>query len=145
MASRWTTVAAAMLFGTAVGGCAGSNVPDPPSGVREAASVAPSDLGSATSGDTNLDGEADQGAALTAKELCGFLADETPKVIDLKPAEYAYATFGGALLAFYTDKGLLTDIDGADIDALAAEGCPSAAAKLLPVLGASSFEALLSK
>ncbi len=81
---------------------------------------------------------------MTADALCGFLADETPKVIDLQPAEYAYATFGGALLTFYTDKGLLTDIDGADIDALAAKGCPESAAKLLPVLGASSFEKLLS-
>ncbi|MEO7422245.1 MAG: hypothetical protein ABIU87_07615 [Ornithinibacter sp.] len=145
MASGWTTVAAVVLISTGPGGCAGSDVAGTPGAVREAASAAPSDLGAATAGDANLDGQADTGAALSADELCGFLAEETPKVIDLKPAEYAAATFGGALFTFYTGQGLLTDIDGAGIDALAAEGCPDAAAALLPVLGASSFEELLSR
>ncbi len=145
MASRWTAAAAMVLIGTGLGGCGGSGASDSPAVVSEAASVAPSDLEGATSGDADLDGQADEGAAMTAEELCGFLADETPKVIDLRPAEYAYATFGGALFAFYTDQGLLTDIDGADIDALSAEGCPGAAAELLPVLGADSFQELLSQ
>ncbi|MEO6789328.1 MAG: hypothetical protein ABI249_01925 [Ornithinibacter sp.] len=145
MASRWTTVAAFVLVCTGLGACGGSDDPGTPGAVKDAASVAPSDLGAATSGDANLDGQTDAGAALGADELCGFLAEETPKVIDVKPAEYAAASFGGALFTFYTSKGLLTDIDGAGIDALAAEGCPDAAATLLPALGASSFEELLSR
>ena len=144
MASRWSTVAVLLMIGTGLGGCASSDDLGTPGAVTEAASLLPTDLTRATSGDTNLDGKADAGKAMTADELCGFLAEQTPKVIDLRPAEYAYATFGGALLSFYSGKGLLTDIDGADIDALAAKGCPEKAAKLLPVLGASSFEKLLS-
>ena len=145
MASRWTTVAVILLIGSGLGGCGSSDDTGTPGAVTQAASLVPTDLARATSGDTNLDGKADAGKAMTAEELCGFLAEQTPKVIDLKPAEYAYATFGGALLSFYSNKGLLTDIDGADIDALAAQGCPEKAAELLPVLGASSFEKLLSQ
>ena len=145
MASRWTAVAAIVLIATGLGGCGGSDSADTSDAAKDAASVVPSDLEQATSGDTNLDGEADQGAALTPEEFCGFLADETPKVVKLQPAEYAAATFGSALFAFYTDNGLLTDIDGADMDALAAQGCPDETGKLLPVLGASSFDDLLSQ
>ncbi|WP_139142601.1 hypothetical protein [Humibacillus sp. DSM 29435] len=145
MASRWATAAVILLIGAGLGGCGNGDSPSTSSAVTAAVSIVPTDLARATSGDTNLDGAADAGKAMTADDLCGFLADETPKVIDLKPAEYAYATFGGALLTFYSGKGLLTDIDGADIDALAAKGCPEKAATLLPVLGASSFEKLLSQ
>ncbi|MEO5743894.1 MAG: hypothetical protein ABIQ53_04795 [Terracoccus sp.] len=145
MASRRTTVAVILLIGAGLGGCGNVDDSATPGAVTQAASLVPTDLARATSGDTNLDGKADAGKAMTADELCGFLATETPKVIDLQPAEYAYATFGGALLSFYSGKGLLTDIDGADIDALAAKGCPEKAAELLPVLGASSFEKLLSQ
>ena len=144
MASRWTTMAVLLMIGTGLGGCASGDDSATPGAVTEAASKLPTDLARATSGDTDLDGKADAGKAMTADELCGFLTEQTPKVIDLKPAEYAYATFGGALLSFYSSKGLLTDIDGADIDALTAQGCPEKAATLLPVLGASSFEKLLS-
>ncbi len=145
MTTRWTVLAAIVLIATGLGGCGGSDSSDPAPAVRDAASVAPADPSDATSGDADLDGEADAGAALTADEFCGFLAEETPKVQDLQPAEYAAATFGGALFTFYTDQGLLTDIDGADMDALAAEGCPDAAERLWPVLGATSFEQLLSQ
>ncbi len=126
-------------------GCGGSDSKETPDAVEDAASVVPSDLESAVSGDADLDGEADAGAALTADQFCGFITEETPKVIDVQPAEYAAATFGTAVFAFYSDNGLMTDIDGADMDAPAAEGCPDAAAKLLPALGASSFEAVLSQ
>jgi len=148
MTSRRTTTAAVVLLGALLAGCGGSDDPDTSDGsgaADEAASKVPGDLDAATSGDADLDGEADAGAEMTADELCGFLEEETPKVVDLQPAEYAAATFGGAVFAFYTDQGLLTDIDGAEMDALAAEGCPDAAARLLPVLGASSFEELLSR
>lgn len=145
MISRWATVAGILLMGTGLGGCGNVAESGPSGAVTEAASLVPTNLARATSGDTDLDRTADAGKAMNADELCGFLADETPKVIDLQPAEYAHATFGGALLKFYTGKGLLTDIDGAAIDALAAKGCPEKAAKLLPVLGASSFERLLAK
>lgn len=141
MTSRWTAAAAIVLVGFALTGCGGSD--DPGSAAEEAASIVPSDLSAAASGDADLDGEADEGAALTADEFCGFLAEETPQVVDLQPAEYAAATFGTAVFSFYTDHGLLTDIDGADMDALAAEGCPDAAAALLPVLGVTSFAELL--
>ena len=77
--------------------------------------------------------------------LCGFLRDESPKVVDLQPAEYAAATFGSALFAFYSEQGLLTDIDGAEIDTLAAQGCPGVTATLLVPLGATSFADLLSR
>ncbi|MGD9959271.1 hypothetical protein [Nocardioides sp.] len=142
MGSRWTAVAMIMLVVVGLGGCGGSDDSTP---TDEAASVVPTELTDAVSGDADLDGEADQGAALTADEFCGFLAEETPKVVDLQPAEYAAATFGSAVFAFYTDKGLLTDIDGADMDVLAAEGCPDASAELLPALGASTFADLLSQ
>ncbi|MEO7446945.1 MAG: hypothetical protein ABI336_01620 [Humibacillus sp.] len=145
MTSRWTTVAAAALIGAALSGCGGTEAAGPSSAVQSAIGVLATDLTKATSGDTNLDGTADAGAALTPEAFCGFLAAETPKVIDLKPAEYAYATFGGALISFYTDKGLLTDIDGAGMDSLAAKGCPEAAAKVLPVMGATTFAQLLSR
>lgn len=145
MASRWIAVAAIVLVGCGLTGCAGADDADPPTAIDNAASAVPSDLGDATSGDANLDGEADEGAAMTAEAFCGFLAEETPNVIDLVPAEYAAAVFGSALFTFYSENGLLTDIDGADMDALAAEGCPDAAAQLLPVLGADSFEQLNSQ
>lgn len=145
MASRWTTVAAIVLVGVGLTACGGSDSKDTSDAAKAAASVLPSDLESAVSGDADLDGEADAGAALTPDQFCGFLTDETPKVIDLQPAEYAAATFGSDVFAFYSDNGLLTDIDGADMDALAAKGCPDAAAKILPVLGGTSFEDVLSQ
>ena len=145
MASRWTAVAAIVLIGAGLTGCGGSDSTETSDAAKAAASVVPSDLESAASADADLDGEADAGAALTADEFCGFLADETPQVIDLQPAEYAAATFGSAVFNFYTDQGLITDIDGADMDALAAEGCPEAAAKILPALGATTFEEVLSQ
>lgn len=145
MTSRWTALAAMVLIGGGLGGCGGSANSDTPPALRDAASVLPSDLSQAASGDANLDGKADKGAALTPAEFCGFLAKESPEVIDKQPAEYTAATFNSALFTFYTDHGLLTDIDGVVMDALAAKGCPKAAAELLPVLGASSFAELLSR
>lgn len=145
MASRWLAGAALILVTTGLAGCGSSDRDARPDAAKSAASALPSDLAEATSGDADLDGQADSGAGLTPAEFCGFLAKESPEVVDLQPAEYAAATFGGALLAFYTDKGLITDIDGADMDALVARGCPDATATLLPVLGASSFEDLLSR
>ncbi|MCU1537588.1 MAG: hypothetical protein JWP82_1939 [Humibacillus sp.] len=145
MASRWTTAAAVALVGAALAGCGSTDTPTPSSAVKSAIQLVPTDLAQATSGDTNLDGTADAGAALTPEEFCGFLAKETPKVINLQPAEYAYATFGGAVVTFYTSKGLLTDIDGAGMDALAAKGCPDKAATLLPALGAKTFQELFSR
>ena len=132
------------LGAPALGGC-GSSGQDTPPAVEKAASAVPSDLGKATSGDTDLDGQADAGKALTPTQLCGFLETETPKVVDLQPAEYAAATFGSALFTFYSDQGLLTDIDGAEMDTLAAQGCPDAAATVLRPLGATSFADLLSR
>ena len=142
---RATAVAAATLLLAALGACGGSDDPDVPEVVESAGSAVPSDIDDATSGDVDLDGEADEGAALTSDQLCGFLVEETPEVIDLQPAEYAAATFGSALFSFYSEQGLMTDIDGGDIDALAAEGCPEEAATLLTALGADSFEELLSQ
>lgn len=144
MTLRLTTAAAIAVMAMSLTGCASSGAADPPTVIDDAASALPTDLGDATSGDEDLDGEADAGAALTSEQFCGFLAEETPEVVDLAPPEYAAATFGSALFGFYTDNGLLTDIDGADMDALAAEGCPEAAAELLPVLGADSFATLFS-
>lgn len=145
MTSRWTAAAVILLVAIALGGCGSSEESGAGDATEGAASSVPSDLEQATSGDQDLDGESDEGAALTAQEFCGFLAQETPEVVDLQPAEYAAATFGSAVLELYTAKGLLTDIDGADMDALAAEGCPDRASTLLPALGATSFEDLLSR
>ena len=117
------TVVLVALGGLGLGGC-GTAAEDAPPAVQDAARSVPSDVGEATSGDRDLDGQADAGKALTPAQLCGFLKAESPKVVDLQPAEYAAATFGSALFAFYSEQGLLTDIDGAEIDALAAQGCP---------------------
>jgi hypothetical protein len=144
MTSPRVALAGIVLVGATAAGCGGSDEPDGAATQDAAAPVLPSDVANATSGDADLDGEADAGAELTPDELCGFLAEETPEVVHLQPAEYAAATFGGALFDFYSEQGLLTDIDGADMDALVAEGCPDAAAELLPALGASSFAELLS-
>ncbi|MEO9325707.1 hypothetical protein ABFT23_19605 [Nocardioides sp. C4-1] len=137
---RWSAAAAIVLVGMALSACGGS---DDGGGDDGAPSTAATDLAGgvddATSGDTDLDGEADAGAELTPEAFCGFLAETAPDVVGLQPAEFAAAQFGTQLVAFYADEGLLTDIDGADMDALAAEGCPEAAADLLPALGASSF------
>ena len=137
-------VAALVLMGSALAGCGGtdddSGAVDTPAVVSEAASAVPSDLTDAASADADLDGEADAGSELSAEAFCGFLAEETPKVVDLQPAEYAAAEFGSALVNFYAEQGLITDIDGAEMDSLAAEGCPEAAAAVLPALGATSFE-----
>lgn len=146
MGARTTnaTVVLVALAGLGLAGC-GSSTADTPPAVQEAVTSVPSDLGEAISGDRDLDGHADAGKALTPTRLCGFLRAETPEVVDLQPAEYAAAAFGSALFAFYTDHGLLTDIDGAEIDTLAAKGCPQVAATLLVPLGASSFADLLSR
>lgn len=144
MRRRLAPAAAVLLLAT-LGACGGQDEADRPESVDEAASVVPTDLDDATSGDTDLDGEADEGAALDAGQLCAFLEKEVPEVRGLQPAEYAAAIFGSDLFAFYTEQGLLTDIDGADIDALAAEGCPDSAATLLEVLDAATFEELLSQ
>lgn len=145
MGARTTaaTVVLVVLGGLGLGGC-GVAADDPPPAVEHAASAVPTDLGQATSGDSDLDGQADAGKALAPTQLCGFLRGETPKVVDLQPAEYA-ATFGSALFAFYSEQGLLTDIDGAAIDTLAAKGCPQVAATLLEPLGAPTFADLLSR
>ncbi|WP_134766541.1 hypothetical protein [Nocardioides sp. 1609] len=141
MTVRRTALAATLLIGTTLlAGCGGDDEPE-----ADAASALPSALDPGTSGDVDLDGEADAGAEMTAAELCGFIAEQAPKVADLQPAEYAAATFGSALFVFYTDHGLLTDIDGAEMDALVAEGCPEEAAALLPSLDAASFAELLSR
>ena len=142
--ARAAAATVVLVAGLGLAGC-GSTSRDTPPAVREAATSVPSDLSGATSGDSDRDGQADAGKSLTPSELCGFLEAESPKVADLQPAEYAAATFGSALLAFYTDHGLLTDIDGAEIDALAAQGCPRVAATLLAPLGATSFADLLSR
>jgi hypothetical protein len=144
MPSRWTAVVAVAMSASVLYGCGGDDSGDP-SASPSSATVTPSDTDDAISGDSDLDGEADQGAEMTAEQLCGFLTEETPQVVDLQPAEYAAATFSGDLFSFYSDNGLLTDIDGDDMDALVAEGCPEAATSLLPALGASSFGELLSQ
>lgn len=144
-ACRAHLMACLLVGSVTLAGCGDSDSDNVAPAASEAASVAPSDIDDATSGDTDLDGEADAGASLTPAEFCGFLAEETPQVIDLQPPEYAAAVFGSALFTFYTDMGLLTDIDGADMDRLAAEGCPDEAAELLPVLGGESFEQVLSQ
>ncbi len=149
MGARTTRTAAAtvtlvVLGALGLGGC-GNAAEDAPPAVQDAARSVPSDDGAATSGDRDLDGQADAGKALTPAQLCGFLEAEAPKVVDLQPEEYAAASFGSALFAFYTDHGLLTDIDGAEIDTLAARGCPQVAATLLTPLGAPSFADLLSR
>jgi hypothetical protein len=145
MTSRWTAVAAAILIGTGVAGCGGSGDEETSDAASAAASVVPSDNPAGASADADLDGEADEGKQMTADDFCGFLATETPKVVDVQPAEFAAATFKGALLEFYTSKGLMTGVDGADMDALVAEGGPEKASALLPALGASDFVDLLSR
>ncbi len=137
--SRGVAAGVLVLLLAGLAGCGSSSQDGGSDAASAASSLLPSDLRDATSGDTNLDGEADAGAGLTAEQLCGFLATEAPEVVDLQPAEYAAAVFGQALVAFYSQHGLLTDIDGAEMDALAAEGCPSRARALLPVLGTTSF------
>jgi hypothetical protein len=145
MSHRAHLVACLLAGSVTLAGCGDSDADEVSPAVSDAASVVPSDIDDATSGDNDLDGEADEGAGLTPAEFCGFLAEETPDVIDLQPPEYAAAIFGSALFTFYADMGLMTDIDGGDMDALAAEGCPDAAAELLPVLGGESFEQVLSQ
>ncbi|RYB91657.1 hypothetical protein EUA93_15985 [Nocardioides oleivorans] len=145
MGTRRAGAAAATLLLAALGACGGSGEPDVSEPVESAISAAPSDIDDATSADSDLDGEADPGLALSPDRLCGFLTEQTPRIADLQPAEYAAATFGSALFAFYSEQGLLTDIDGADIDSLTAEGCPAEATALLAMLGARSFKELLSQ
>ena len=143
---RRTTVGVVVVAAClGLGACGGTGADEPSAAVEEAASVVPSDLRSATAGDSDLDGQADAGSELTSAQLCGFVRRETPKVADLQPAEYAAATFGGDLVTFYSEQGLLTDIDGAEMDALVADGCPDDAATVLVPLGASSFAELLSR
>ena len=128
------------LLGSVLTGCTGSSAGD--AEAARAATQAAQITAAASAGSEGATATAVASGKVTSQELCAALKKLQPKLnkIDSKVEAMAQLTVGLANL--YDKNGAIAEMDGAQMDQMASEGCPDRAVAALTSVGVKSFKEL---